>query len=73
MKTSFAFALLFVTLLLISMIYLSHEKEIAEYPEQARDCAEEGAACDDKDCCSDYMCLCKGRPPSDECFCGYVT
>nr|WBW70018.1 venom protein [Lampona murina] len=78
MKTSFAFALLFVTFVLISMIDFTREEEmensgirIWKSLEQLRewegDCTYE--ECTYLPCCSsNRRCTCRGKPPYG-CFC----
>nr|WBW70020.1 venom protein [Lampona murina] len=72
MKSSFAFALLFVTVVLISTIDFSHEAEIQEFLEEARDCTKEWQLCYYKACCEGFSCRCTAGPyqhPSKRCRC----
>nr|WBW70008.1 venom protein [Lampona murina] len=70
MKTSFAFVLVFVTLILVPMI--SRAEEIEEAPEEARDCQPANAVCNYWKCCPGLSCKCTSggpRNPGGLCIC----
>nr|WBW70030.1 venom protein [Lampona murina] len=80
MKTSLAFALLFVTFVLISMIDFSREEEMEEsgirssrFSEQERDCVNENHNCmgNIDGCCAELHCYCSqvlGTAPDCRCL-----
>nr|WBW70015.1 venom protein [Lampona murina] len=74
MKTSFAFALLFITFVLISMIDFSREAAVEEVPEEARGCGKLKYHCfhNGVHCCAGLKCHCKPRSEWTRACCLHV-